>query len=254
MCAARAATGRARGTTSPTSRDRRSSSRSTAVTDTSARQPRRATAPRGRVPRRAVSQTPASTTSSGSSRAKLIDIYKPNDPAVQGGTGSCSDVANVPRTQQRLHRVLDVRGNAAEPVPVECRRPRSPTSTVGQVKKNDPGPARRLGRTTRSTYTITTPTTPPSRGCPSGPANENQDYKVDVRLVEHRQVRVPPSGNNSGHCIDPAAGGGPDRREHPGGGIDSNVRAYKLCDPTYQAHVPGNGAEALGHLALGGRD
>ena len=48
---------------------------------------------------------------------------------------------------------------------------------------------------------------------------------------------VPPSGNNSGHCIilqpvEVQIGG-----SHPGGGIDSNVRAFKLCDPTIRAHA-----------------
>ena len=72
---------------------------------------------------------------------------------------------------------------------------------------------------------------------PAGPAQENQSYNVKFDWSTAGACGVPPSNNNSGHCmilqpVEVQIGG-----THPGTGTpDSNVRAVKLCEPT----IPGS--------------
>lgn len=67
----------------------------------------------------------------------------------------------------------------------------------------------------------------------AGPAPENQNYNVSFTWANDGPCGTPPAGNNSGHClvveyVDVAIGGsGPGQ-----GDPNSNLRAYKLCEPT----------------------
>jgi hypothetical protein len=68
---------------------------------------------------------------------------------------------------------------------------------------------------------------------PAGPAPENQNYNVSFDYVNDGPCGIPP-GNNSGHClvvdyVDQFVPGGSGPGE---GDPDSNIRAYRLCEPT----------------------
>ncbi len=173
-------------------------------------------------------QTPGQYDIIGYFAAILVNVYKPNDPAVQGGTGSCSGVRTFPGPNNpfNVYSMFE----ATQPSPCPSSAPDQITNVaVGKVKRNDPGPAPVLG----TDYTVdTNPSDPSITWIALGPANENQDYKVTFDWSTTGKCGVPPSGNNSGHCVilqpvEVQIGG-----SHPGGGIDSNIRAYKLCDPT----------------------
>ena len=155
--------------------------------------------------------------------------------SVAGGTGSCSGVRTFPGPNNpfNVYSMFE----ATQPSPCPSSAPDLISNVaVGKVKKNDPGPAPVLG--TDYVVDYTNPSDPSITWLPSGPANENQDYKVTFDWSTTGKCGVPPSGNNSGHCmilqpVEVQIGG-----SHPGGGMDSNVRAYKLCDPNVsRAHV-----------------
>jgi hypothetical protein len=67
----------------------------------------------------------------------------------------------------------------------------------------------------------------------SGPADEGQSFTISFDWQNAGPCGIPPSGNNSGHCLvlQPVevriGGSGPGT-----GSPNSNVRSYKLCEPS----------------------
>ena len=175
----------------------------------------------------ACSQTPGQYDIIGFFAAKLINVYKPNQ--VAGGTGSCSATRTFPGPNNPFAVYSGF--EASQPSPCPSSAPDQISNVViDKVKKNDPGPAPVLGTDYLVDYT--NPGDPVVTWIASGPANENQNYAVWFDWSINGKCGIPPAGNNSGHCmilqpVEVQIGG-----SHPGGGVDSNVRAYKLCEPS----------------------
>jgi|1185.fasta_scaffold17499_2 Flp pilus assembly protein TadG len=171
-------------------------------------------------------QTPGQYDIIGYFAAKLVNVYRPNDAAVQGGTGSCSATRTFPGPNNpfNVYSMFE----ATQPSPCPATAPDVITNVaVGKIKKNDPGPAPQLGTDYLVDYT--NQSDPSITWLRSGPP---QDYKVTFDWSTSGKCGVPPSPSNSGHCIilqpvEVQIGGG-----DAGGGIDSNVEAVKLCDPS----------------------
>ena len=160
----------------------------------------------------ACSQTPGQYDIIGFFAAKLIIIYKPNDPAVQGGTGSCSGVRTFPGPNNpfTVYSMFE----ATQPSPCPASAPDLISNVaVGKVKRNDPGPAPVLG--TDYTVTYPNPSRPLHHVASERAGQREPGLQGHVRLVDHRQVRGTALGQQLRSLHDPAAGGGPDRREPP---------------------------------------
>ena len=233
MCAARAATGRAHGTTLPTSRDRRLLLPINRCDNTLPGNLGGQLLP-SRVPRRLARRRPASTTSSGSSpRSSSLST----SPTIQRSREERGAARACGRSQDPTTLSTCIRCSRQRSRAPARRAPRPDLQRGGrQGEEERPGTRPRLGDGLHGQ--LHEPIQDPSiTWLPSGPANENQDFKVTFDWSTTGKCGVPPSGNNSGHCmilqpVEVQIGG-----SHPGGGIDSNVRAYKLCDPTVWAHV-----------------
>jgi Flp pilus assembly protein TadG len=177
-------------------------------------------------------QTPGQYDIIGFFAAKLVELYKPNDPAVQGGSGSCTTprVFPGPNNPFAVYSMFE----ASQPSP--C--PPSPPDAITNItltKNGGPGQGPVLG--TDYTVDYTNADDPLITWLPAGPAMENQSYNVKFNWSTAGACGVPPSNNNSGHCmilqpVEVQIGG-----THPGQGVpSSNVRAVKLCEPT----IPGS--------------
>jgi len=158
--------------------------------------------------------------------AKLINVYRSNQ--VSAGSGSCSGVRTFPGPNNpfNVYSMFE----ATQPSPCPADPPDLITNVqVGKIRKNDPGSPPVLG--TDYTVDYSNPGDPSIAWLRGGPS---QDYKITFDWSTSGKCGIPPSNNNSGHCIilqpvEVQIGG-----SHPGGGIDSNVRAFKLCDPSIQ--------------------
>jgi Flp pilus assembly protein TadG len=157
--------------------------------------------------------------------AKLVNVYRTNQ--VSAGSGNCTAARTFPGPNNPFNVYSMFQATQVTPCPTDA--PDLITNVVvGKVKKKDPGPAPVDG--TDYVVSYSNPADPSITWLPSGPANENQDYNVSFDWSTSGKCGIPPSGNNSGHCIilqpvQVQIGG-----SHPGGGI-GNVRAFKLCEP-----------------------
>jgi Flp pilus assembly protein TadG len=162
---------------------------------------------------------------------RLIEVYDPKDPAVTGSGGTCSKPLTIPQIPPGSPPAVTLStfgsGNGCFTTAPDAYT----NITLTKVKKQDPGPDPVLNQD----YTIdaSDPKNPVVTWVTSGPANENQTYTLSFDWQKGGQCGIPPSGNNSGHClivevVDVQIGG-----TNPGGGGDpnSNLRAVKLCDP-----------------------
>jgi Flp pilus assembly protein TadG len=182
-------------------------------------------------------QTPGQYDIIGYFAATLVNDYRPNDPAVQGNTGTCSAPRAMPGPNNPFSLVTF--GQSVTPTPCFTTPPDAVTNiSITKQKNNDPGPQPQLN----VDYTVdpTTPggpfvqwIAPPSEGYQPG-----QIFNVSFNWSQGGQCggAAVAAGNNSGHClvlqpVEVKIGG-----SHPGGGTDSNVRAYKLCEPS----IPGS--------------
>jgi Flp pilus assembly protein TadG len=159
---------------------------------------------------------------------ELIEVYDPKDPAVTGSSGTCSQPLAVPQTAPFPSVNLSTFG-AANGCYTSAPDAFSNISLT-KVKNQDPGSDPVLNQD----YTVNTsdPKNPILTWLPGGPANEKQTYTLSFDWQKGGACGIPPSGNNSGHCLiikvtDVQIGGsGPNN-----GSPDSNLRAVKLCDP-----------------------
>jgi Flp pilus assembly protein TadG len=156
---------------------------------------------------------------------RLIEVYRPNE--VQGQGGTC-DVRRAMQNGSFFN--LDALGIAdgcftAAPQVV---------SNVDVAKAGGPGPqpVECTGLPTPScdwTYDDANRLLTWNAG---GPAGENRNYDITWQWQNQGPCGIPPSGNNSGHClvvevVDVQIGG-----SGPGGGDpNSNLRAVALCNP-----------------------
>jgi hypothetical protein len=159
---------------------------------------------------------------------RLVHVYDPHDPAVQGTNDTCTAPRQMPGASNPFSVLTFGTLNGCF-----AAAPDSITNvTITKLKNNDPGPQPVLGQD----YTVdySNPKDPSVTWITSGPAGpEPQSYNVSFDWQIGGQCGIPPSGNNSGHClivevVNVQLGG-----THPGGGSeDSNLRAVKLCDPS----------------------
>jgi hypothetical protein len=177
----------------------------------------------------ACSQTPGQYDIIGYFAAILVQDYAPKDPAVVGGTGSCTTARTFPGPNNPFTVYSMFEATQATPCPASAPDQISNVA-VTKVKNSDPGKDPVLGTDYLVDYS--NQADPSITWLPAGPANENQSYNVSFNWSTGGACGVPPSNNSSGHCLvlQPVAvhiGG-----SHPGGGGDGNVEAFKLCDPS----------------------
>jgi Flp pilus assembly protein TadG len=161
---------------------------------------------------------------------RLIDVLRPNDAG--GAGGSCSVTRAFPASSGMS---LDTFGNptcfttppdAIDGASVSVRRNGGPASQRGT---RGPDGATCVGTTFDYCYD---PATRTVLWNSAGPAPENQNYTVSFDWSNDGPCGTVP-GNNSAHClvvdyVDTQIGG-----SRPGqGDPNSNIRAYKLCEPS----------------------
>jgi Flp pilus assembly protein TadG len=159
---------------------------------------------------------------------RLIEVYRPNDPAVQGSSGTCSKPLSIPQIPPGTPPSFNLSTFGSANGCFTGAPDSFSNITLTKVKKQDPGP----DPTVNQDYTINSsdPKNPILTWLTGGPANENQTYTLSFDWDKGGACGISP-GNNSGHClivevVDVQIGG-----THPGGGDpNSNLRAVKLCD------------------------
>jgi len=158
--------------------------------------------------------------------AKLVNVYVPNQ--VQAGSGTCQGTRSFPGPNNPFF-VYSQYEATQSPVCPPSAPDQISNVVIGKIKNKDPGPAPVEG--TDYTVDYTNPADPQITWIAAGPANENQPFKISFDWSTNGKCGIPPN-NNSAHCIvlqpvEVKIGG-----SHPGGGVDSNVQAFKLCDPS----------------------
>jgi hypothetical protein len=164
---------------------------------------------------------------------KLIEVYRPNE--VTPTTTPCGPFSRAFPASSPLN--LDTFGitqgcfasapDSIVDASVSVRRTSGPASQRGI---RGPNGTTCVGTTFDYCYDPATRTVLWNN---AGPAPENQNYQVSFDWSNDGVCGIPPSGNNSGHClvvefVDIAIGGGGPGQGDP----NSNIRAYKLCEPT----------------------
>jgi hypothetical protein len=164
---------------------------------------------------------------------RLIEVFRPNE--VQPTSGSCPSSGRgfLRSMSAGTQFALDAEGISAG---CFTSAPDAITTiTVEKDRNNQPGPqpVQCPGLTGTSTCDWTyNPDTRIVTWYGPGPAADNQNYRIRFGYQFGGECGVPPSGNNSGHClivevVDVQVGG-----SGPGGGDpNSNLRAIALCDP-----------------------
>ena len=149
-----------------------------------ARQPRRSTAPRS-TNEAACPQTPGHTTSSGTSRAKLVELYQADDPRSRA-SGSLSRRRRSASSgrQQRLHVCSAVRSDRRRPVSAATRARPDHERGSRHGEGGTPGTCSRAGDDRRSSTTATTASAPitwsaATRTARTRPTRSTFDWSTD---------------------------------------------------------------------------
>ncbi len=184
-------------------------------------------------------QTPGQYDIIGYFAAKLKEVYKPNDPAVQGGSGTCSKQRMMPGPNNPFS--LDTFGMDSVSFPPSCFTSRPDAISNIQIRRAsgtpNPQPVQCAVVPLPSCDWTYDAATRMVTWNVAGPAKDDANFTVSFDWQTAGACGVPPGVNNSGHClilqpVELRIGG-----IAPGGGNpNSNVRAYKLCEPT----IPGS--------------
>jgi hypothetical protein len=169
---------------------------------------------------------------------RLIDVLRPNQAG--GAGGGCTVSRGFPASSGFT---LDTMGNpscftsapdAVDGASVSVRRNGGPQSQRGTRGPDVSGSACVASPTQplNSFDYCYNPTTRAVFWNSAGPAPENQNYDVSFDWSNDGPCGTPP-GNNSAHClvvdyVDQAIGGSAPGQGDP----NSNIRAYKLCEPS----------------------